>query len=65
MDKEPPDSNLEKNVKRVESNLTCLGHITQVCSHCLADDKNKQCENYQPVYVRAFNVVEAPYSNIL
>lgn len=40
----------------------CQGHITHItarCKKCTKDDYNKQCQNYQPLYMVIFNIAEA------
>ena len=33
-----------------------LIHITKRCEKCRADDFNKRCENYKPLYILIYNV---------
>ncbi len=38
----------------IEKREVCLGHFTEDCLDCIADEKNKQCQNYQPIILRYF-----------
>jgi len=42
----------------IREKIICLGHIINSCPECKADEKNKQCLNYQPKIMRVFDVKE-------